>query len=357
MTERFYLHIGAPKTGTTYLQQVLARNRAQLSADGVLYPKVAGDAHHTSLWDLRREWQQRDFGKDIRGHWDEAVRLVTDWGGPVAVMSSELFVYAEPEESLRAVNAFGDIDVHVVYTARDLIRQAPAMWQERVKNQRTLSYDEFLTDLVTKSRTPMAKHFWKAQDASAALRDWSQGLPAHHVHVVTAPTAGAPPSLLWERFASVLGIDGSAYDTDVPVLNTSMSVTSAEVLRRYNIRHGKNLTLLQYRRRLVVAGLLEVLAEAVGDTSRLTLSPAQERALSARAQLIARAIGERGYDVVGSLSELTPEPGSRLLAAVKPGKQPNDLTADDICDALLDVVDHLLRDRGKKKPRRRRTRG
>lgn len=355
MTERFYLHIGAPKTGTTYVQQVLHRNRAQLKSDGVLYPRVAGNAHHTSVWDLRAMWEQREFGNDIRGHWEEAVQRVRQWDGAVAVMSSELFVYADPGECLRALTAFGDIEVHVIYTARDLVRQAPAVWQERIKNQYTLGYDVFLTDLVGTSKTPMARGFWKAQDAPTALRRWSQGLPPQNVHVVTTPPAGSPPALLWERFASVLGLEASAYDADVPAANTSMSVTEAEVLRRYNIRHGKALTPLHYRRRVVVAGLLEVLAESVTDTSRLALSPAHESALVARGSAIADDIRERGYDVVGSLDDLAPEAPGRLVIPGSPAKQPSEVTTDEVADALLDVVDTLLR--GKPKRKRRKHRG
>ena len=33
-----YLHIGLPKTGTTYLQTILWQNRAALSAQAVLVP-------------------------------------------------------------------------------------------------------------------------------------------------------------------------------------------------------------------------------------------------------------------------------------------------------------------------------
>jgi hypothetical protein len=33
---RVFLHIGAPKTGTTYLQDVLWSNKAELSRRGVL---------------------------------------------------------------------------------------------------------------------------------------------------------------------------------------------------------------------------------------------------------------------------------------------------------------------------------
>src|SRR3712207_9036613 len=38
MPDVVYLHVGAPKTGTTYLQDRLHRNRAALAARGVHYP-------------------------------------------------------------------------------------------------------------------------------------------------------------------------------------------------------------------------------------------------------------------------------------------------------------------------------
>ena len=35
---RVFLHIGEPKTGTTFLQQVMWSNRAELAAQGVVLP-------------------------------------------------------------------------------------------------------------------------------------------------------------------------------------------------------------------------------------------------------------------------------------------------------------------------------
>ena len=116
----------------------------------------------------------------------------------------------------------------MIYTARDLVRQAPAVWQERLKNQHTLGYDAFLKDVLGPRKSPMSKGFWSAQDAPTALQRWSQGIPPEQVHVVTTPPSGAAPSLLWERFASVIGVDPAAFDIDVPAVNTSMSVTAAE---------------------------------------------------------------------------------------------------------------------------------
>ena len=49
-----YIHIGAPKTATSTLQEVLVRQSAKLLKAGVLYPKRCrdGDAHHVLVCDL-----------------------------------------------------------------------------------------------------------------------------------------------------------------------------------------------------------------------------------------------------------------------------------------------------------------
>ena len=44
---RVLLHIGLPKTGTTYLQQVVWGNRDRLASDGILLP---GFGHREHLW-------------------------------------------------------------------------------------------------------------------------------------------------------------------------------------------------------------------------------------------------------------------------------------------------------------------
>lgn len=353
MAERLFLHIGAPKTGTTYLQQVMYRNQAALEKAGVLYPRISSDAHHTALWDLRGAGDRREFGQDIRGHWERTVSLVRGWEGPTAVLSSELFVYADPASCKRALTAFGDTEVHVVYTARDLVRQAPAVWQERIKNQHTLGYDAFLDDILGEATSRMAIGFWSAQDIPSALERWSQGLPPKNVHVVITPPSGAPATTLWQRFATVIGIDADDYDTDVPAANTSLSVLAAEVLRRYNVRHGEQMTALQYRR-TVRRGLVARLADLGTDGTRLTLTRKQHVELARRGRQIAEAIGERGYDVVGSLDELILAAPSRQHFAGPPSeKGPSDVTNAEVSKALLDIVDDLLREKSDGKQRRK----
>ena len=341
MSDRVFVHIGAPKTGTTYLQQVLNKNRQALRKVGVLYPRVAGDAHHTALWDLRGLAERRDFGQDIRGHWAKAVRAAAEWDGPTTVLSSELFVYADAKLAARVLAAFPGSEVHVIYTARDLVRQVPAVWQERIKNRQTLPYDQFLADVTGKAETGMAKTFWNAQGAPAALQRWSQGLDRRLVHVVTAPPSGAAPEELWYRFARVIGVDGRDFAANVPAVNTSLSVTAAELLRRFNLRHGEHMSILRYRK-LVRRGLLDILTEAVPDESRLSLSEADRHALIVSAEQSVAALQRAGYDLSGSWDDLIPSDGPGR-AAGSGSKGPSDVTDAEVVESLLDVVFELLK--------------
>jgi len=50
---RIYVHIGEPKTGTTFLQRALWGNRARLAAQGILLPGYEGRDHNRASRDLR----------------------------------------------------------------------------------------------------------------------------------------------------------------------------------------------------------------------------------------------------------------------------------------------------------------
>ena len=50
---RVFLHIGEPKTGTTFLQQVMWRNRSELAAQGVVLPGHHPQDHFRASQDLR----------------------------------------------------------------------------------------------------------------------------------------------------------------------------------------------------------------------------------------------------------------------------------------------------------------
>jgi hypothetical protein len=65
---------------------------------------------------------------------------------------------------------------------------------------------------------------------------WAPLVPPERFHVVTVPPRGSDPSLLWERFATALGLSAENYTVPDAPTNTSLGHVSSELLRRLNER-------------------------------------------------------------------------------------------------------------------------
>ena len=138
-TKRLLLHVGTPKTGTSYLQDVLFRNREVLRKQGILYPADRFDGHFLAALDLMRlTWGGLET--QAVGAWDRLADEVRAWRG-TSIISHEILSTASPTQIDRALTSFGEgVEVHLIVSVRDLVRQIPAEWQENVKHRRTLSY-------------------------------------------------------------------------------------------------------------------------------------------------------------------------------------------------------------------------
>ena len=111
-------------------------------------------------------------------------------------------------------------------SARDLVRQIPAEWQENVKHRRTT---QLRATSSTRSRDPertgeLASWFWGVQEVPDILDRWGARLPPERVHLVTVPPPGAPPDLLWQRFAAVLRARRLELDLEAERANPSLGV-------------------------------------------------------------------------------------------------------------------------------------
>ncbi|MGH3470979.1 MAG: hypothetical protein ACRDPG_02905 [Nocardioidaceae bacterium] len=330
-----YVHIGAPKTGTTYLQDVLDQNRAALAERGVFYPEGALGAHHRAAWDLRRPTQRARVAA-LDGEWKSLMNQVNAWPGRMVVISSEHLVFAK-EEHVAKVMAQIDGEVHVVYTARDLVRQVPAVWQERVKNQYLESLDEFLTAVTGEPGARGYRAFWRAQDIMNALRRWGSSLDPRHVHVVTTPPAGSANEVLLERFLAVLGLVLDDVEPDVSLQpNTSLNRTQAELLRHYNQRYGKKLTWPRYRD-VIGVELRHSFALAAPEAEQVRLSPRQQRFFVVRAEAMVADVAAAGFDVSGDLRDLVPNTRKGSLLS-RTGGVP-EVTEHELLEAAIDVID------------------
>ena len=307
-TRRVLLHVGVPKSGTSFLQATLRANADRLREAGVLFPTQ----QHKGLFHAALELTGNHPGwgvpqKRVKGSWARLCKQARAFDG-TTVFSNELFSNASREQVATAMRELDGLEVHVIVTARDLARQLPAEWQEGIKHGRGLRFRPFLDRMLDPGRShDHAVKFWRHQDIAELLDRWGAGLPPEHVHLVTAPPPGAPRDLLWQRFCSVVGVDPTLAEFPEVGANTSLGITAIDVLRRVNkqLRQGEGGPPLLRRtvKQSLVNGALRQ------DTSPRVSTP--EELLPRLAEITddwVKRIEAAGYDVVGDLADLTPRP-------------------------------------------------
>lgn len=307
--KRVYFHIGAPKTGSTFLQSVLWRLRAELAADGTCYPLYDSNIHLGATMDLcKRPWGGR-FDPRWAGSWDRIAERTRAFTGERVVFSGELMGLAGPSHIERAVASVQPAEVHLVFTARDLARQIPSDWQEQMKHRHTVTLSQFVDDLVElgpDAPKPFGQLFWGLHDAPYVLARWRNVVPPERIHVVTIAQRGtAPPDQLWRRFGEATGIDSQAYDTSRLQVNTAMGLVEAEFLRRFN--GAAVIGTLGSEHGPVINRVLgqDILARREGSLP--IRFPRRHRAWAvARSRQVVDELKLGGYDVVGNLDELIP---------------------------------------------------
>lgn len=308
-TQRVYVHVGLPKTGTTSIQEFLWFNRSATEAAGVRYPGHIYNAQPHAAMDLQGERYRAWWEPLVDGAWQRLVDQIGDWPG-TSVISCELLATATREQAARARNDLSFADVHVVCTVRDLARQIPSMWQENIKNGDTVDYSAFRDALRSGEPssgepsggepTGVSQVFWEYQDIPRILRNWGAELPADRVHVLTVPQQG-PQDVVWHRFAELVGLDPQALPP-VPNRNSSVGLAGAELLRRLNAELAEKVGWSRYG--AVVKDQLA--ADLLGGRGRIAL-PARDRPwVRERAERLVREVAVGGYHVVGDLADLLP---------------------------------------------------
>ncbi len=170
MAERVVLHVGAPKSGTTYLQSILFASQDSLARHGWLVPgQGVGDYARAA-----RAMRTPRLGKGPAGRtWREMGEAVTAWDGD-AILSSEWFCLTPEELVPRAVAHFAPARVEVVYTARALVPLAPAAWQETLKLGAPHTLEEFVGEL---DDDEAERWSWWSLQADRVLARWSAHVP------------------------------------------------------------------------------------------------------------------------------------------------------------------------------------
>ncbi len=229
MVERVFVHIGLPKTATSYLQTLIWSNRDRLRARGVV---VAGAERRDHLWASRTVRDDPHLAAAPERHRTAWSRIRAELAASegTGLISHEFFAAASRPQAVAMVNALPAPEVHLVVTAREPLGLFTASWQESLKNGSTTPMADYGRRV---SRKPTAIWNWRTLDLRLVLERWSGAVPPERIHVVVLDPS-APREDVWHRFAAVVGFPTEGLDLSGSFPNTSMGVAEAETLRRIN---------------------------------------------------------------------------------------------------------------------------
>jgi hypothetical protein len=338
-TRRVFLHIGEPKCGTTFVQAILWRNRAALAAQGIVLPGRDWWSHFRATQDLRGiETAANDPSGSWQGEWDALAAEAGRAEGDV-VISHELLSAAGADQAARAIHSLAPMQVHVVIAVRDIATLLPAEWQETIKHGNVHRYVPWVNSLIERptNRAGRLRWFWRVHDTMAVLERWAAAVTPQQVHVVTVPHPGAPSSVLWERFASVIGAGSIPVDLTATRPNASLGVAEVEMLRRLNRTLPPDLPDWFYTTRVKDQIAQRVLARRPSD-DRLQLPPNRRKWAEERGGQLVNALKTSGYDIVGDLGDLRPAPSRSKRA------RPHEVTDKQMFDAAVNSLASLLVD-------------
>jgi hypothetical protein len=300
-TRRAYVHVGAPKTGSTFLQGLFWRNRAALLSEGL---EVLGDnqgQHYRAGKDVRgMPFDANDPGVDWTGAWEDMAQRAATSASAAVVVSDEHLASLTSDQCRRVAASLAPRELHVVYVVRDLAGLLPSEWQEYVKHGSTLTFEDWSRRVLERPRSGEARWFWSVHDPLSVVARWAEATDAHRVHVIAMPPRDAPRDELWRRFAGVVGVDPQVVrDLEAPG-NTSLGLAAVEVLRRVNAALPPDLP--RWHRTGVVRDVLaNQVLNPLGGEGRPSLPDDLARLVEQRARRTWERLPSTGCDIVGSL--------------------------------------------------------
>ncbi len=335
-----YVHVGLPKSGTTYLQSALWGSRDDLARRGVLVPGRGAASHRQAAWDLLGRRLRGGDQPHFPGAWRRLTEEVQEWDGETVVISEESLVQARSREIRRMQRDLSPADLHVVVTVRDLERTIRSMWQQGLAMWRTWTLRAFL-DAVQEPASGSATagvRFWLRFDLERILSTWASIVPPERIHVVVVPPAGAPTALLAERFAESIGLDSGLLTLPQEPVNASVGAAEAEVLRRLNSSLAGRLNDRQY-----IYLMNRVVRPALRERSGVPIQ-IPERDLEwirERGGELAELLSGGPYHVVGDPAEL-------VAAVTEPAESrqqevPEAAVTDAALAALGQTMEHYAR--------------
>jgi hypothetical protein len=331
---RLIVHIGQQKSGTTYLQGILARSGPQLAPVGISYPLPWAErgAEYENQQLATYGFLAAGAGPAMsdkvrqarRREWAELVEAVNAADGTVLLSAEVLAGLSRPSVE-RFVAEFACPRIEIVITSRRLDQILASLWQQHVRNGRVRGLDGFLGRIAEERRLPADRleddpepRIWRELGLAGLVRRWAGVVGLDAVRLVTNP--GAPPELLWSRFSEAIGATGLEPAPEAAVAqpsNTSLTAAEATVLAAINAELAQSKldsdARAGLRQRIIRDGFLARL-----DRGRpIRLGPPYDGLVAGWSGQDLTELAEltgTGLEVIGSLADLRVAPGSGTVA-------------------------------------------
>lgn len=336
-TRRCYLHVGLPKTGTSFLQSVFRQSEGALAAQGLdLLPRTWLGRRYLTVA-LRGRLDPDTDPPAAFKVLDKLAKEAANAQGDRALISREVLGALTPDQIPPLLEALPGYEVHLIVTVRDLARTLPSGWQQETQTTSTTSLGEFVAEFSDRSEAALNKH--RRRVLQSVLDSWEHHVPASRIHVVTVPPSSAGPRALLERYCTVLSVDPATIDTGTPRENTALGMTQAELLRRVNIAIAGRLSHPRgdYEQQVKLYLAKQLLRPQGGRPPRL---PESARGwVTDASEAVIERLAQGGYDVVGDLDDLRPDPAYFAV----PGDEGT--SEAELLDAAVAAIADLLVDR------------
>jgi hypothetical protein len=297
---RAIVHIGAPKAGSTYLQNLLWDNRSTLLDAGVQVLGAGPGDHSRASHDLRgREQRPDDPRTAASGAWQTLASLAGSSSAAAIVVSDEHLSAATAEQVTTAVDSLAPREVRTVFVARHPAGALASAWQEQIKLGAVIPFEPWARKRLRP--TPAATRFWTMHDPADVQSRW--GGTDDRLTIVTLPLPGAPHLELWQRFCEAGDMPPVDISSSATFVNESLGQAEAEFQRRVNELLPDDFGRWNHLR--VSRNILgnQILANRRGS-GRPVLSDELQAMADQRARVCIDALADSGARVVGDLGDL-----------------------------------------------------
>lgn len=300
-----FIHIGAPKCGSTALQSWLARNRATLAAQGVHY--VSEGAHWIAPAKALVGESDRVSGKPVPlREWERlvaAVRRVTPGSGSTsrAIISSEWYAGASDKAVERVARDLDGSRMRVLLFVRPLTSTLLSAWQQALKLGGKQSLHEWLTTLFDEPTSPTAERAWGKHRYDLIAARWAKHIRADRVSIVVLDPTN--PESLFRTVEEIAGVAPGSASAAPSRTNQSLSLFESEVLLALNKEfYARGGTLLGYRQGVLRTFDGYVNSVRTGTPAKMRLPQSWEPRVAALNEEIAAGIERSRVQVIGDLA-------------------------------------------------------